>query len=135
MRVLGKDGGEHSADISQWYHQYGPILVYLARWPISTYTNFHRSSISSPQNIWFKIVQFGLTPNAPSLHGPWLHSTYLTGSNATGFPVTIPKTLKPGAYLIRHEVINLQSARNYGSLFYVECAQLVVEGGGGGVDG
>lgn len=80
--------------------------------------------------VWFKIAQYGLAPEAPNLRGPWLQASMLTGENATGFPVTIPKDLIRGAYLIRHEVINLQSAKDYGPQFYVECAQLKVEGKG-----
>ena len=80
--------------------------------------------------VWFKIAEYGLAPQAVNLRGPWLHASMLTGENATGFPVTIPKNLRPGNYLIRHEVINLQSNRNDGAQFYVECAQLKVEGKG-----
>jgi lytic cellulose monooxygenase (C1-hydroxylating) len=54
----------------------------------------------------------------------------LTGKNATGWPVTIPKDLRAGNYLIRHEVINLQASKDYGSQFYIECAQLKVDGPG-----
>lgn len=80
--------------------------------------------------VWFKIGQYGLAPGAKSLRGPWLQASMLTGENATGVPVTIPKNLEDGNYLIRHEVINLQSNKNDGAQFYVECAQLKVEGRG-----
>lgn len=80
------------------------------------------------ERVWFKIAQFGLAPSAPNLRGPWLQGSMLAGANATGVPVTIPRNLRPGAYLIRHEVVNLQSAREYGAQFYVECAQLSIEG-------
>jgi len=85
--------------------------------------------------VWFKIAQYGLAPEAKNLRGPWLQASMLTGENATGFPVTIPTDLRPGSYLIRHEVINLQSSRDYGAQFYVECAQLKVEGKGDGFPG
>ncbi|CZR69842.1 uncharacterized protein PAC_19742 [Phialocephala subalpina] len=80
--------------------------------------------------IWFKIVQYGLTPEAMNLRGPWLQASMLTGENATGFSVTIPRNLRPGKHLIRHEVVNLQSNKNGGAQFYVECAQLKVGGNG-----
>jgi lytic cellulose monooxygenase (C1-hydroxylating) len=80
--------------------------------------------------VWFKIAQYGLTPEAMNLRGPWHQASMLTGENATGWPVTIPRDLVKGAYLIRHEVINLQSAKDYGPQFYVECAQLRVIGNG-----
>jgi lytic cellulose monooxygenase (C1-hydroxylating) len=81
-------------------------------------------------SVWFKIAQYGLAPEAPNLRGPWLQAVMLTGENATGWPVTIPEDLRSGNYLIRHEVINLQSSRDYGPQFYIECAQLKVEGTG-----
>jgi len=80
--------------------------------------------------VWFKIAQYGVAPEAANLRGPWLQASMLTGENATGWPVAIPPDLRPGNYLIRHEVINLQSSKDYGPQFYIECAQLKVEGKG-----
>lgn len=114
-----------AVDKTIWFHQYGPLLVYMARCPGESCENFDGKGA-----VWFKIAQYGLAPDAMNLRGPWLQASMLTGENATGFPVTIPKDLRPGSYLIRHEVINLQSSRDYGAQFYVECAQLKVEGEG-----
>lgn len=85
--------------------------------------------------VWFKIAQFGLEPSAPNLEGPW-HQWAMIGnvdnnpSSSPGFAVTIPKHLKEGAYLIRHEVIMLASGKELGAQFYPECAQLMVQGEG-----
>lgn len=108
-----------------WFHQYGPLLVYMARCPGESCESFDGKGA-----VWFKIAQYGLAPNATNLRGPWLHESMLTGENATGFPVTIPKDLRAGNYLIRHEVINLQSDKSYGAQFYIQCAQLKVNGPG-----
>jgi cellulase len=97
----------------------------MARCPGSSCEGFHGEGV-----VWFKIVQYGLVSEAPNLRGPWLQASMLTGENATGWPVSIPSGLRPGSYLIRHEVLNLQSNKDYGPQFYVECAQLKVEGKG-----
>ena len=41
---------------------------------------------------------------------------------------TIPKTLRPGKYLVRHEIISLHSANRPQS--YPECAHLDIKGNG-----
>ena len=85
--------------------------------------------------VWFKIAQYGLEANAPNLEGPWKQWLMIGNVNnepqsSTGFTVTIPKNLKAGNYLIRHEVIMLASGKDLGAQFYPECAQLTVTGGG-----
>lgn len=114
-----------TVDKTLWYHQYGPLLVYMARCPDESCDNFDGKG-----EVWFKIAQYGLVPDARNLRGPWWQASMLTGENATGFPVRIPRTLRKGSYLIRHEVVNLQSNKGDGAQFYVECAQLRVEGDG-----
>lgn len=52
------------------------------------------------------------------------------GSPAT-WPVTIPPRLKPGLYLIRHEIISIHVA--FKPQWYPECAHLNVTGGGDAV--
>jgi len=47
--------------------------------------------------------------------------------STSGFSVTIPKQLKAGAYLIRHEVIMLAANP---AQFYPQCAHLMVTGEG-----
>lgn len=49
----------------------------------------------------------------------------MTGGVAT---VTIPPTLAPGNYLLRHEIIALQRVAIYTAEFYPNCAQLRVSG-------
>ena len=46
-----------------------------------------------------------------------------------GIQYTIPSCLKPGYYLVRHEIIALHSASSYpGAQFYPGCHQLQVTG-------
>ena len=75
--------------------------------------------------VWFKIAQAGLEPSAKTLAGPWYQETQIGQNKLPGWSVTIPKDLEAGAYLIRHEVINLEA---YRAEFYPECAQLKVTG-------
>jgi hypothetical protein len=93
--------------------------------------------------VWFKIQQLGLKPGATGIGGGnWMQdqilSTQIFNSSdphpvvswsPSGLETVIPKTLKPGAYLIRHEIFN------YGVLpkqpqSFPNCAQLMVQGDG-----
>lgn len=48
-----------------------------------------------------------------------------------GIDYTIPSCLKPGYYLVRHEIIALHAAYEYpGAQFYPGCHQLKVTGSG-----
>ena len=52
-------------------------------------------------------------------------------ANNKGLKYTIPACIKPGFYLVRHEVIALHAAWQYpGAQFYPGCHQLQVTGGG-----
>ena len=49
-----------------------------------------------------------------------------------GYNYTIPACLKPGFYLVRHEILALHSAwAEGGAQFYPSCHQLQVSGDGG----
>ena len=49
----------------------------------------------------------------------------------TSYTYTIPSCLKPGFYLVRHEIIALHAAYSYpGAQFYPGCHQLSVTGSG-----
>lgn len=73
---------------------------------------------------WFKIDQMGMT--APPLTGTsWGVAVVMATLKWTS---TIPATLAPGNYLIRHELLALHQADT--PQFYPECAQIVVTGTG-----
>jgi hypothetical protein len=73
---------------------------------------------------WFKIDQDGM--DAPPLSGTsW--GTAKVYKNLY-WESTIPASLAPGNYLIRHELLALHQAN--APQFYAECAQLVVSGSG-----
>lgn len=79
---------------------------------------------------WFKIGQKGLLEGTIET-GEWFQKAF---SNWDGSPSlwseTIPRTLKPGKYLVRHEIISLHSANK--PQFYPECAHLDVKGSADG---
>ncbi|KFZ13504.1 hypothetical protein V502_06585 [Pseudogymnoascus sp. VKM F-4520 (FW-2644)] len=107
-----------------WPHSIGPILAYMAACPGDSCEGFDGSG-----DVWFKIGQVGLSPEAEDLRGPWQQGGLLQPGEdaAPGYTVAIPKNLKPGKYLIRHEVIMLASRPPQ---FYIECAQLSITGNG-----
>ncbi|KAF2033209.1 hypothetical protein EK21DRAFT_98487 [Setomelanomma holmii] len=83
---------------------------------------------------WFKIGQKGLEEETIET-GMWFQKSF---SGWDGSPTlwseTVPKGLKAGKYLVRHEIISLHSANK--PQFYPECAQVDVGGdgrGGGGI--
>lgn len=99
------------------YHP-GPMQFYLARAPDGQSIN----SWNGDGAVWFKIYQ-----EQPNFGGQLTWP-----SNGKGqFPVTIPRCIRSGYYLLRAEHIALHSASSPGGAqFYISCAQLGVTGGG-----
>jgi hypothetical protein len=103
------------ADQSRWPHNTGPMLTYMASCGSKSCDKFDIS-----QAKWFKIQQLG------QKGGNWAQADLMNGGVATA---TIPPTLAPGNYLIRHEIIALHLANSLGGAeFYPACAQLRVGG-------
>lgn len=74
---------------------------------------------------WFKIDELGadITPTAINF----------LSMNLPSYNFTIPSTTPPGAYLLRIEQIGLHVAETAdGAQFYLSCAQIQVNGPGGG---
>ena len=65
----------------------------------------------------------------PSAEPPWA-SDHLRGQSAL-WKVTIPPTLAPGEYLLRHEILGPHVAgTRMGAQFYPSCTQIRVTEGG-----
>ncbi|KAF2117457.1 glycosyl hydrolase family 61-domain-containing protein [Lophiotrema nucula] len=113
----------HECGLSNWIHAHGPMMVYMAAYPGSC-SDVRPSTLS-----WFKITQEGLRPGhkAGDAAG-WLQGDIM-GKPLTvrGWIVKIPKSLKSGNYLIRHEILGLESDCPH---LYPQCAQLNVTGTG-----
>jgi hypothetical protein len=99
------------------YHP-GPMAFYMARAP----DGVDISSWKGEGAVWFKIYH----------EQPNFGSQLTWPSNGKGsFPVTIPRCIKAGNYLLRAEHLGLHSASSPGGAqFYISCAQLRVTGGG-----
>ncbi|KAK8068638.1 hypothetical protein PG996_007750 [Apiospora saccharicola] len=103
----------------QWTHQQGPVMVWMYPCPSSGF-----SGCDGKGENWFKIDQMGL-------YGASLNSNdWGTGIvyKSLKWSSKIPASLKPGKYLIRHELLALHQTNT--PQFYPECAQLDVTGSG-----
>lgn len=110
------------ADGSNWPHNTGPMLTYLASCGSTTCDQFDAQTAK-----WFKIDQVGRAPGSAD----WVQQSLMNGSLAS---VQLPSNLAPGNYLVRHEIIALHLATALGGAeFYPACSQLTVGGSGTGV--
>ncbi|KAM7198717.1 lytic polysaccharide monooxygenase [Naviculisporaceae sp. PSN 640] len=121
-------GSEIEAYLRGWPHDIGPIVVWMA------YCGEEPTSCSSFNGTggkhWFKIGQAGLL-SGDIRTGLWAQK-HMIANNYT-FGVTIPETLKGGAYLIRHELVALHVP--FTPEFYPQCAHLWVASEGQDVPG
>ncbi|KAF9522111.1 glycosyl hydrolase family 61-domain-containing protein [Crepidotus variabilis] len=109
------------ADGSNWPHNTGPMLTYMASCGSTTCDKF-----DATQAKWFKINQVGRKDGQVE----WQQQDLFNGGVDT---VSIPKNIAPGNYLIRHEIIALHLATSKGKAeFYPACVQLNVGGSGTG---
>ncbi|KAL0573052.1 hypothetical protein V5O48_008911 [Marasmius crinis-equi] len=98
----------------------GPMITYMARAP-SDITKWNPGNSA----VWFKVAHSGKTSD-----GKWAATDLLYASNHV-YTFTIPKNLKAGQYIIRHEIIALHSAYSYpGAQVYPSCIQVEVTGSG-----
>ncbi|CUA69773.1 Endoglucanase-7 [Rhizoctonia solani] len=74
--------------------------------------------------VWFKVAEQGLE------NGKW-GATDILKANNWKYSFTIPASLAPGQYIIRHELIALHGAFNYpGVQVYPSCLQINLTGSG-----
>ncbi|KAK2008413.1 family 61 glycosyl hydrolase [Colletotrichum eremochloae] len=97
----------------------GPIMVYLAK--VNDAVSANQNSKSALD--WFKISARGLN------YGIWAVDELIADGGWYNF--TMPSCVPPGQYLMRVEILALHNAyAPGGAQFYMECAQIQVEGGG-----
>ncbi|KAK8098691.1 Cel1 protein [Apiospora kogelbergensis] len=111
-------GDNITAVWKQWTHQQGPVMVWMYACPGGF------QGCDGKGKGWFKIDQMGL-------YGASMNSNdWGTGVvyKSLKWSSKIPASLKPGKYLIRHELLALHQANT--PQFYPECAQLDVTGSG-----
>ncbi|KAH8099847.1 cellulose-growth-specific protein [Cristinia sonorae] len=112
-------GSSITAHWAQWTHMEGPVTVYMASCGAPTCDSVRSSGLQ-----WFKINEAGLL-SGTVYKGSWANGQVL---NSLEWTATIPASLRPGAYLIRFELLALHQANT--PQFYPECANLIVTGSG-----
>jgi hypothetical protein len=111
-----------------WVHTVGPMIAWMAHCAHDDCTTFDSSTAS-----WFKIGQQGLESGTIQ-EGVWFQGSFSRWDGSPSlWSETVPKGLRPGKYLVRHEIISLHAANQ--PQFYPECAHLDVQGEGDEVPG
>ncbi|KAI8163691.1 Polysaccharide monooxygenase Cel61a [Colletotrichum sp. SAR 10_70] len=99
----------------------GPVITYMARCPDTGCTSW----LPGTSAVWFKVKEGGRDGTSNT----WADTPLMVANS--GYQYTIPSCLKPGYYLVRHEIIALHAAYSYpGAQFYPGCHQLQVTGSG-----
>ncbi|KAG8954203.1 Esterase/lipase/thioesterase [Tulasnella sp. 424] len=102
-------------------HMY-PIITYMAKVPSGSSVT---SWLPGTSAVWFKIDEAGLDLSTNT----WAAIKLIADGNRYSF--TIPASLAPGQYIIRHEIIALHSSYTYpGAQSYPSCIQIEVTGSG-----
>ncbi len=98
----------------------GPVIDYIAECPGDCTT------VDKTQLKFVKLDEAGL------VNGEFGDQKILKATNPKlSYPVKIPATLKPGNYVLRHEIIALHGASTSGGAqFYPNCVNLQVTGSG-----
>ena len=103
-----------------WPH-IGTIITYLAN------CNGACSTVDKTTLSFFKIDAVGIT--APGSPPKWATDTLIAAGNKWSF--TIPASIAPGNYVLRHEIIALHNAENAnGAQNYPQCINLQITGSG-----
>ncbi|KAF2635628.1 glycoside hydrolase [Massarina eburnea CBS 473.64] len=109
-----------------WPHTIGPITAYLASCGTDCTTVTDLGSLE-----WFKIAEEGLRAGfAVGEEDGWFQNDLWENRRTDHWDITVPKTLKPGRYLVRHEIVNLELSPIQ---FYPNCAALEISGTGASV--
>ena len=98
----------------------GPMIDYLAN------CNGDCTTVDKTKLLFNKIDEAGLINGSPP-PGTWASDTKIANNNS--WISTIPSTIAPGNYVLRHETITLHSAENVGGAqAYPQCINLKITG-------
>ncbi|KAF3918954.1 Endoglucanase-4 [Dactylellina cionopaga] len=113
-------GSQVSFHWSRWFTNHkGPVMTYLAE------CGGDCAQVTPSQLSWFKISNDGIMSN-----GQWATDVLLQQGNS--WTVELPKNIKSGQYLMRHEMIALQfGTQQNGAQIFTNCANIEVTGGTG----
>ncbi|EPS40687.1 hypothetical protein H072_5441 [Dactylellina haptotyla CBS 200.50] len=104
---------------SKWFDDHkGPIITYLAD------CGGDCTKAKGPDLNWFKVDEAGL------INGVW--ATDILMKQDKTWTIQLPKKIKNGQYLMRHEMIALHLAdKPNGAQFYPSCSNIEITGGTG----
>ncbi|KIW64142.1 hypothetical protein PV04_09097 [Phialophora macrospora] len=101
---------------------HGPVIDYLAS------CGDDCTTVDKTQLLFNKIDEAGLNNGDPA-PGNWASDDLIANNNS--WTVTIPSSIAPGKYVLRHEIIALHSAYDAGGAQnYPQCINLEVSGSG-----
>jgi hypothetical protein len=100
----------------------GPILTYIAP------CNGDCASVDLKSLRWTKIAESGLVKGPANKEGTWATDEMRKNNGVTS--ATIPKSIAPGKYVIRNEIIALHKALDNEPEFYMQCGNIEVTGDG-----
>lgn len=122
-------GGEQGAGLVAEAEAGSQVKFTMIRWPddhlgpVSHYMascNGDCKQFDTSDAQWFKVDEAGYD------NGVWASTTLIKDNLSS--TMTIPAALKPGEYLIRHEIVALHDANQ--PQYYPSCAQVKVTGSG-----
>ncbi|KAF2868856.1 glycoside hydrolase family 61 protein-like protein [Massariosphaeria phaeospora] len=120
-------GATITAVYYSWVHTVGPMVAWMA------HCGADCRALDASAAAWFKIGEKGLQAGDIET-GDWFQKTFSRWDGAPSlWSERVPAALRPGKYLIRHEIISLHSANK--PQWYPECAHLEVKGQGEGFPG
>ncbi|KAL8364954.1 hypothetical protein RB595_003985 [Gaeumannomyces hyphopodioides] len=120
-----------------WLHPVGPMTVWLSPCLDPDLTGARDCRDVDPADPadgarWFKIWEAGLLPDHDGdlQTGTWYQKAFQRwdGLGPALWEVRLPPRLRPGLYVVRHEIVSLHVAGR--PQFYPECAHLNVSGTG-----
>ena len=118
-----KAGGTVTLEWTPWpVSHHGPVIDYLAN------CNGECTMVDKTTLKFNKIDGVGLINDKPA-PGTWASDQLIANNNS--WTVTIPTSIAPGNYVLRHEIIALHSAENAdGAQNYPQCINLQITGSG-----
>ncbi|KAK3385410.1 glycoside hydrolase family 61 protein [Podospora didyma] len=111
-----------------WLHPTGPMTAWLAYCGDGA-DSHDCSDVDVNEVQWFKIWEAGLLEGPNLAEGLWYQKNFQHWDGSPDlWPVTIPASLRPGLYMIRHEILSIHIENK--PQFYPECAHLNISGSG-----
>ncbi|KAK3346608.1 glycoside hydrolase family 61 protein [Lasiosphaeria hispida] len=119
-------GEDINAIYYYWLHPVGPMTAWLARCGEG---GDSCNGVDVNEVEWFKIWEAGLIDGPNLAEGVWYQKRFQKWDGTPDvWPVTIPASLRPGAYMIRHEILSIHVENK--PQFYPQCAHLNISGTG-----